>query len=94
MPVCVPDEWTIQPGFVDFGVSIHPEDANELIVLISQHKSFTRRNKTLRQRGTHIRFAFAKEADVMRAVAVETGYKVDKFFKMIFAGKNVYHFIK
>ena len=33
------------------------------------------------------------EANVMQTITVEAGHKVDKFFKTIFAGKNVYHFI-
>jgi hypothetical protein len=51
-----------------------------------QHESIAWRNKTLRKRGAHICFAFAKETDVMQAITIEADYKADKFFKRSLQG--------
>lgn len=71
VPIRMLHKRTKQPGAVDLRISIHAENADQLIVIVSQHESVRRWDKTLCQRGAHIRFVFAEEAGMMCPVTVE-----------------------
>src|SRR6266498_6089211 len=84
------NERTKQPGSADLGVSIHTEDADQLVTIVRQSKSLSRRNETFSQRSAHIRYAFTEEADMMCPVAFEANNKAEKLFRTIFARNDLY----